>query len=104
MKRKASYAEIRLTLGVASVGIGLFAANLALFHWVEQTGIYHLLGNYAQYICAYGGFGAMIFGSMLINDFLVQRRRAIAREDLSKFLVDLNAAKEKKVVVRKTRR
>lgn len=103
MKRKASYAEIRLILGLTSVGIGLFAANLALFHWVEQTGVYHLLGEYAKYVCAYGGFGAMIFGSMLINDFLIQRRRVVAREDLSRFLVDLKAAREKNVV-RKTRK
>jgi cytosine/uracil/thiamine/allantoin permease len=32
-----------------------------------------LLANYARYVCAYGGFGAMIFGAMLINEFLVRR-------------------------------
>lgn len=29
------------------------------------------MGESARYVCAYGGFGATIFGAMLINDFLV---------------------------------
>jgi hypothetical protein len=34
-------------------------------------GFYYLLGEYARYVCAYGGFAATIFGAMLINEFLV---------------------------------
>jgi hypothetical protein len=34
-------------------------------------GFFYLLGEYARYACAYGGFAATIFGAMLIDDFLV---------------------------------
>ena len=57
------------------------AANLALFNWSSPNsffyslgdGFYYLLGEYARYVCAYGGFAATIFGAMLINDFIVLR-------------------------------
>jgi hypothetical protein len=71
MKQKISYLEIKLVFGLVTLVVGLLAANLALFHWVERTGFYYLFGEYARYVCAYGGFAAMIFGAMLINDFLV---------------------------------
>jgi len=73
MRQDAQQLEKRLLLGVVSLGVGLFAANLALFNWIERTGLSYLLANYARYVCAYGGFGAMIFGAMLVNDFLVKR-------------------------------
>jgi hypothetical protein len=66
--------RIKLVLGSVSLAIGIFATHLALFRWVEQTGLYYLLGDYARYVCAYGGFGAMIFGAMLVNDFMVLRK------------------------------
>jgi hypothetical protein len=55
---------------------------LALFNWSSPNsffyslgdGFYYLLGEYARYVCAYGGFAATIFGAMLINDFLVLRK------------------------------
>ena len=70
---KASYLKVRLLLGTVSLGIGLLAANLALFGWRSPNGFFYLLGEYAKYACAYGGFAAIILGSMLINDFLVIR-------------------------------
>jgi hypothetical protein len=73
MKLDTGQSEKRLILGAVSLGVGFFAANLALFNWVERTGLSYLLANYARYVCAYGGFGAMIFGAMLVNDFLVRR-------------------------------
>jgi len=54
--------------------VGFIATNFVLFHWVEQTVIYDPLGDYARYVCAYGGFAAMIFGAMVVNDFLVLRK------------------------------
>ena len=51
--------------------IGLLAANFALFDWRNPDGFLYLLGEYARYACAYGGFAAIIFGAMLINEFLV---------------------------------
>lgn len=64
---------MKLALGCVSLVIGLLAANLALFNWIEGTDLYYLLGNYARYVCAYGGFAAMIFGAMVVNDFFVLR-------------------------------
>jgi hypothetical protein len=70
---KASYLKARLLLGTVSLGAGLLAANLALFGWQNPNGFFYLLGEYARYACAYGGFAAMILGAMLINDFFVLR-------------------------------
>jgi hypothetical protein len=54
---------------------------LALFEWSSPNrffyflgdGFYYLLGEYARYVCAYGGLTATIFGAMLIDNFLVLR-------------------------------
>jgi len=70
---KASYLKVRLLLGCVSLVVGLLAANLALFGWRNPDGFFYLLGEYAHYACAYGGFAATIFGAMMINDFLVLR-------------------------------
>ena len=69
MEDKIQIMRIRLILGGVSLIAGLLAANLAFFHWHQQDNIYYLMGDYARYACAYGGFAAMILGSMLINDF-----------------------------------
>ena len=68
---KAIYLKVRLFLGTVSLVIGLIAANLALFGWQNPDGFFHLLGESARYVCAYGGFAAIVLGSMLINDFFV---------------------------------
>lgn len=73
MKDKILQLRVKLILGLITLVVGLLASNLALFHWVERIGLNYLLGYSARYICAYGGFTAMIFGGMLINDFLVLR-------------------------------
>lgn len=80
-ERRRPYLRIRLILGLATVITGLWAANLALFYWVERTGLQYLLGAYARYVCAYGGFAALIFGGMLINEFLVLRK-ALKEKDV----------------------
>jgi hypothetical protein len=72
---------VRLFLGIGSLIIGLLATNLAIFGWSSPNSFffslgqsfYYLLGEYARYICAYGGLSSTIFGAMLINDFLVLR-------------------------------
>jgi hypothetical protein len=73
MKQKIEYLKVKLALGCISLTAGLLAANLALFQWNEPAGRYYLLGDYARYACAYGGFAAMILGAMLVNDFFVFR-------------------------------
>ncbi len=74
MRITNQYLRIRLVLGLVSLIVGLSGANLALFNWVERAGLCYLLGEYARYVCAYGGFGAMIFGAMLVNDSLPLKR------------------------------
>jgi hypothetical protein len=71
MKEELSYSKTRFVLGLVTLISGFIAANLALFHWVERIGLHYLLGSYARYVCACGGFAAMIFGAILIDDFLV---------------------------------
>jgi hypothetical protein len=75
-RRLPTYLKVRLFLGTVSLIIGLWATNFALFGWSWFLGedFYYLLGEYARYVCAYGGFAATIFGAMLINDFLVLRK------------------------------
>ena len=72
-RRLPSYLKDRLLLGTFSLIIGLLAANFALFGWLNPDGSFYLLGEYARYVCAYGGFAAIFFGAMLIDDFLVLR-------------------------------
>lgn len=87
MGQKSKLLKIRIIFGFVTLIVGLLAANLALFHWVERTGLHYLLGNYARYVCAYGGFMAMIFGAMLVNNLpnlikiLKRKRKQIAGED-----------------------
>ena len=68
-----SYLKFRLILGTVSLIIGLLAVNLALLGWSDPEGFSYLLGEYARYACALGGFTATIFGAMLIRDFFVLR-------------------------------
>ncbi len=79
---KAKYLKIRLVLGCVSLIVGLLAATFALFGWRTPDGFFYFLGEYARYVCAFGGFGAIIFGSMLANDFLVMRNYDLRRQAL----------------------
>ena len=71
MQQKTVYPKKRFVLGLCALIVGFIAANLAIFNWIELIGLHHLLGDYALYVCAFGGFAAMIFGTMLIDDFLL---------------------------------
>jgi len=74
VKQRTPYLKIRFALGLVTLVVGFIATNFVLFHWVEHTVIYDPLRDYARYVCAYGGFAAMIFGAMVVNDFLVLRK------------------------------
>jgi hypothetical protein len=107
MGQDAKMSERRLILGVVSLGVGFFAANLALFNWIERTGLSYLLANYARYVCAYGGFGAMIFGAMLVNDFLVRReflKRKHTENELKMFVDVRKKRATQPTVVRRPRK
>lgn len=71
MRQQISYSKRRFIFGLVTLVAGFIAANFALFHWVERIGLNYLLGGYARYVCLFGGFVAMIFGAMLVDDFLV---------------------------------
>jgi len=105
MKQKLSYLRMKFILGLVTLVIGLVAANVALFHWVRRIGLYYLLGNYAPYVCAYGGFVAMIFGAMLINDFLVLtnilKGKYVADDGISIFADVEREEKKNKVLARR---
>ena len=73
MSQEIEWSKLKLALGIVSLIVGLLAGSFALFNWIEQTNLYYLLGNFARYACAYGGFAAIIFGAMLVNDFFVAR-------------------------------
>ena len=74
VKQRISHLKLRFALGLVTLVVGFIATNFVLFHWVEHTVIYDPLADYARYVCAYGGFAAMIFGAMVVNDFLVLRK------------------------------
>jgi len=68
---RTSYLKIRTLLGIVSLVTGLLAANFALFGWNSPNGFFYLSGEFVRYACAYGGFTAIIFGAMMIEEFLV---------------------------------
>lgn len=71
-----------MVLGCVTLSVGLLAAGFALFAWRTPDGFLYFLGEYARYVCAFGGFGAIIFGSMLINDFLIIRNHDLRSKAL----------------------
>jgi hypothetical protein len=73
MKRKLQYLKVKFTLGSISVFVGFVGATIALFQWVEKTGVQYLFGNYSRYVLGFGGFSAMIFGAFLVNDAWILR-------------------------------
>lgn len=62
--------------------MGLIAASFALFGWSTPDGFLYFLGENARYVCAFGGFAAIISGSMLINDFWIIRKNDLRRQAL----------------------
>lgn len=73
MIQKTKCLKVKITLGSITLIVGLIGATIALFQWVERTGVQHLFGDYTRYILGFGGFAAMILGAMLINDAYVLR-------------------------------
>lgn len=71
---KMAYLKIRLALGLTAILAGTWAVHLALFQWIERAGFPHLFGEYSRCVCAYGGISAIIFGSMLVDDYFVHKK------------------------------
>jgi len=68
VRQETEYLKVKFALGSITLVVGIIGASIALFQWVERTGIQHLFGDYSRYVLGFGGFAAMIFGAMLIND------------------------------------
>ncbi|MBE0520544.1 hypothetical protein IBX35_05840 [Candidatus Bathyarchaeota archaeon] len=83
MGQKIEYLEVKFALGLVTLAVGFVAATIALFQWVDRTGVHYLLGGYSRYVLGFGGFAAMIFGSMLINDAWVLRAVMKGKYELS---------------------
>jgi len=73
MKHKIQYLKVKFSLGFVSVVVGFIGATIALFEWVERTGVQYFFGEYCRYVLGFGGFAAMIFGALLVNDAWVLR-------------------------------
>ena len=73
MEQEIEYLEVKFALGSITLIVGFLGATIALFQWVERTGAQYLFGEYSRYVLGFGGFAAMIFGAMLINDVWVLR-------------------------------
>ncbi len=73
MKHKIQYLKVRFYLGSISVLVGLLGATIALFYWVESTGLQYFFGGLTRYVLGFGGFASMIFGALLANDAWVLR-------------------------------
>jgi hypothetical protein len=73
MKCKIQYLKVRFSLGFVSVVVGFIGSTIALFEWVERTGVQYFFGEYCRYVLGFGGFAAMIFGALLVNDAWVLR-------------------------------
>lgn len=93
-EKRGAHLTVQLTLGCFSLVLGLLAANFALFEWLIPPDSFFLLGEYARYACAYGGFGAIIFGAMLINDFLVSRSKRTKVQSNAESIEEAESDKE----------
>ena len=71
MGQEIEYLEVKFALGSITLIVGFIGASIALFQWIERTGAQYLFGDYSRYVLGFGGFAAMIFGAMLINDVWV---------------------------------
>lgn len=101
MKQKIEYLKVKFVLGFVTLVVGLIGSSIALFQWVERTGVQHLFGGYSRYILGFGGFAAMIFGAMLINDVwilgrLLKGKYVAADHVITLFYDEVEEKKEKK--------
>jgi hypothetical protein len=58
-------------LGAFGLIVGIPALAFALFGW-SQAAVHPLFGVYTRYMCAIGGFGAMISGLLMLKEAAVK--------------------------------
>ena len=68
------YLKAKLALSITSLVIGVPALAFALFGWSQTAQT--TFGEYARYVCVLGSLGAMIVGSLLLNETITTRKTA----------------------------
>jgi len=66
MHNVAPYVKVKLMIGIASLVIGLPALVFALFGWSQAA--QPVLSINTRYVCIFGSLGAMIMGSLLLDE------------------------------------
>ena len=62
-----------MMLGAFGLIIGVPALAFALFGW-SQAAVHPLFGGYTRYMCTFGGFGAIISGSLILKEAVVKSK------------------------------
>ena len=64
-----------MALGAASLVIGVPALIFALFSWSQASAV--PFGESFRYVCVLGSLGALILGSMLLNESIMLRKAMV---------------------------
>jgi len=75
MDKVNEYVGVKLVLGITALAVGMLALAFAMFGWSQA--VQPLFGTYNRYICAFGSFGAIISGTLLINESFAIRKASL---------------------------
>jgi hypothetical protein len=75
MDKVNEYVEVKMMLGIISLVFGMLALAFAIFGW-SQT-VQPLFGIYIRYVCIFGSSGAIISGTLMINENLAVRKPSL---------------------------
>lgn len=82
-------------LGTVALIVGVPALAFALFGW-SPTAVHPLFGAFTRYMCIFGGLGAMISGSLMLKESLIEGKSGAhpIKESSLEFLVALDEEKQ----------
>lgn len=80
MDKLNEYVEVKMMLGIISLVIGMLALAFAIFG-LSQT-VQPLFGIYIRYVCIFGSFGAIISGTLLMNESLAVRKPSLLHRSI----------------------
>jgi uncharacterized membrane protein YdcZ (DUF606 family) len=94
---RTEFMKVKLVLSLISLVVGAPALVFALFGW-NHTG-YALFGDYARYTCIVGSLGAMLMGSLLLNETVtIQRTVTLAKKPALDFGIKMDYEGNKKTL------
>jgi len=96
-----AYLKEQFVIGCLALVVGLLAGNFALSGWTIPADSFCFLDDYARYACAYSGFGATIFGSMMVNDFILPMSRGLHSQSPTAVLEKVGSEEQIHFVVSK---